>query len=243
MSLRIVEDTLVEGIRVLSISLVEADPVSEKEALAWLRDEAELSRWKKCLPQARRYFSFCRAALRRILCDTLDCRNEQLSFEYSYYGKPYALVDNKPANIAFNVSHSGKLGVIAVAPTGPLGVDVEEIVSKRQIETLIDTVMGDEERAEFRQLQGAARLRRFFRLWACKEALIKALGTGCHTDISKFQIPVGIRKGETTTATFRFPHLPTVSWRLKDLSGKEYATALAYELPTERPPAEPENHH
>ena len=88
--------------------------------------------------------------------------------------------------------------------------------------------MGHEEQAELDRLDETSRLRQFFRLWTFKEALIKALGTGFSTDISQFQVPVNIRAGETT-GYFRFPHLPSVNWRLEDLSTGDFVAALAYE--------------
>ena len=153
-----------------------------------------------------------------------------MSFEENDYGKPFALVDGIPAVISFNVSHSGECGLIAFAPAGRLGVDVEEITPRRDLASLIEAVMGPDEQAELAEMRGTARLRQFYRLWTCKEALIKALGTGFSTDVSRFQVPPNIRRGELT-GTFRFPHLPTVTWSLQDIGRGEFAAALAYELP------------
>ena len=70
--------------------------------------------------------------------------------------------------------------------------------------------MGPEEQAELAALQGADRLRLFYRLWTFKEALIKALGTGFSTDISRFQVPAAMRQGDAVGA-FKFTHLPSVA--------------------------------
>lgn len=204
-------------------------PAREAAALALL-DEVELKRRDSYMSEPRRRFVLCRAALRSLLCAELGCRNPQLSFQELEYGKPSALVDGNPAPVSFNVSHSGSHGLIALAPQGRLGIDVEEIVPKRHLESLIDAVMGPDERAELSSLSGESQLRQFFRLWTCKEALIKALGTGFSTDISRFQVPASLREGEST-ALFRFEYLPTVTWQLEDISGNEFAAALARELP------------
>lgn len=201
----------------------------ESEALTWL-DEAERSRWGRYLPEPRRRFVLCRSALRSVLCSTLGCQNGRLSFRESDNGKPFALVEGSVASISFNVSHSGDHGLIAHGPTGRLGVDIEEIVPRRHLKSLIEGVMGPEEEAELGTLQGRERLRQFYRLWTCKEALIKALGTGFSTDISRLQMPANMRWGETA-GTFRFQHLPSVAWRLEDIGNEEFAAALAYELP------------
>ena len=204
-------------------------PARESDSLAWL-DKVERSRSQKFLPGPRRRFIICRAALRSILCSSIGCHNHQLSFEENDYGKPFAVVEGTTASISFNVSHSGGCGLIAFAPAGRLGVDVEEIVPRRDLKSLIEAVMGPDEQAELNGLTGQARIRQFYRLWTCKEALIKALGTGFSTDISRFQVPPNIRRGGVT-GTFRFPHLPSVTWSLRDIGGGEFAAALAYELP------------
>ena len=204
-------------------------PAREASALAWL-DEVELARRDRYFSGPRRCFVLCRAALRSLLCAQLGCRNDQLRFHESEYGKPFALVDGRPASISFNVSHSGGHGLIACAPRGRLGVDVEEISPRRHLESLIEAVMDPEEQAELNLLSGDAQLRQFFRLWTCKEALIKALGTGFSTDISRFHVPAALRQGASSGVVFRFEHMPGVAWRLEDISGRGFAAALAWEL-------------
>ena len=203
-------------------------PARETSALAWL-DEVELDRRERYHSGPRRCFVLCRAALRALLCAELGCRNDQLRFQEAEYGKPFALVDGLPASTSFNVSHSGSHGLIACAPRGRLGIDVEEIAPRRHLESLIEAVMDTEEQAELSRMSGDAQLRQFFRLWTCKEALIKALGTGFSTDISKFQVPAGLRQG-AGSAVFQFEHLPGVAWQLDDIGSQEFAAALAREL-------------
>ena len=63
------------------------DASREAEALDWL-DGAERSRRRRFLyPRPRREFTLCRAALRSLLCARLGCRNADLSFGASKFGK------------------------------------------------------------------------------------------------------------------------------------------------------------
>ena len=221
---------------------VRPDPAREGEAFAWL-DREERSVWRKYLPGPRRRFSLCRAALRAMLCSRLDCRNEQLSFALSEYEKPFALLEGAKAPVSFNVSHSGNHGLIALAAEGRLGIDVEEPVDKRNLDGLIEMVMGPDERAQLDSLRGIERLRLFYRIWTCKEALIKALGTGFSTDISKFQMPQEIREGNEAVV-FRLPDLPSVAWSLSCIGNEQFEAALAYELaPCSAPIGGPEPDH
>ncbi len=216
------------GVTVVHVDLAP-HPLRQADALGWL-DERELGRWRRYLfPGPRHRFALCRAALRSLLCDRLGCDNADLTFGESRYGKPLATVRGKAANISFNVSHSVNHGLIALAKQGRLGIDVEEIVPKRHLDGLIEAAMGPQEQAELAAAPESEKLRRFYRYWTCKEALIKALGTGFSTDIARFQTPLNIRRGETT-GVFRFPHLPEVEWRLEDIGGEDFAAALAHEL-------------
>lgn len=94
------------------------DAGSEASSLLWLNEEERVRCRRYPLPGPRRRFALCRAALRAILCRQLGCGNERLSFDSSDHGKPFALVDQEPATVSFNLSHSGKHGLIALVPHG-----------------------------------------------------------------------------------------------------------------------------
>ena len=201
----------------------------EVEALRWL-DEKERSRWKQYQhTSSQRRYALCRAALRAILCSQLGCRNEQLTFGASIYGKPFALVRGTPAPISFNVSHSDRHGLLAFAGNGRLGIDVEERVAYRDLDRLSMTVFAPSEQAELASVSGYHKIHLFFALWTIKEALIKALGTGLSLSMSKFEVPVGMRH-RMPTGIFQFPHMPTVRWQVVNLSNEHFAAAMASEL-------------
>ena len=219
-----------EGITVTQVDLTP-DAGREGAAFAWL-DSVERARWEKYLSAPRRRFTLCRAALRAILCEQLGCRNERLSFGELEHGKPFALVDGHPAPVSFNLSHSGERGLIAFAASGRLGIDLEEIAPRRHLESLIEAVMGPAERAELDALAGPQKLRQFYRFWTCKEALIKALGDGFSTDVSRLEIPANLRHG-ATAGIFRFPRRPAEVWQLEDIGNSQFAAALAWKMTKE----------
>ncbi len=202
--------------------------VREAKALSWLNEAERARRRRYRHARPRREFALCRAALRAVLCGQLGCRNDQLSFAASQYGKPFAVLDEAPAPISFSVSHSGRHGLIAFAPQGRLGVDVEERIVRHDPDGEIRTIFAPAERAELASASGDRKIRLFFALWTMKEALIKALGTGFALDMSGFEIPPTMYAGECT-GLFRFPHLPSVEWRLENLGNDRFAAALAYE--------------
>ena len=216
----------VETAKVVYVDLSE--DATNEAALGWL-NERERERWQRFLFNGpRRRYALCRAALRAILCNRLGCENKQLGFETTEHGKPMALVDGVAAPVSFNVSHSGEHGLIAFAPEGRLGVDVEERVTHRNMDLLIDGVFGPSEQAELSLTRGYDKTHLFFRLWTVKEALIKALGTGFALDPSTFEVPSEIFSGEMKFA-MKLPPAPEVTWQVEDLGNERFAAAIAQE--------------
>ena len=201
---------------------------SEASSLLWLNEEEQARRRQYPLPGPRRRFALCRAALRAILCRQLGCSNERLSFGSSDHGKPFALVDEEPAAVSFNLSHSGKHGLIALVPHGRLGVDVEERVPRRDFDELSEAVFGPHEQSALARARGRDRVQLFFRLWTIKEALIKALGLGFTLDASQFEVPPALHRGRMSI--FRFPQLPEVHWRVEYIGNEDFSAAIAHEL-------------
>ena len=202
-------------------------PANEQDAWAWL-DDSERHRASRFRHSgAKRRYVLCRAALRSLLCDALGCRNRQLAFCAAEHGKPFATVEGAQATVGFNVSHSGQQGLIALAPEGHVGVDVEERVPPRNLDLLAGAVLGPNERAEVTAASGAERLRLFFDLWTMKEALTKAHGMGLSMDASGFEVSPDMRRG-SRSGVFRFPDAPDVAWQVRNIGTDRFAAALAY---------------
>ena len=221
----------VDGATILHVDLT---PDAEREARALsLLDDEETTRWRRFLSErARREFALCRAALRVSLCERLGCEDRALSFGYGEHGKPFAKIDGQCARIGFNVSHSGRHGLIAIAAHDGIGVDVEERVAQRDLEGIGSLVYGPAERGLLAAAAGREKVHLFYRLWSMKEALIKAVGTGFSLSPSRFEIPGPMLHG-AKTGDFRFRHALSDSWRLYDLGDPRFAAALAYRVPSQ----------
>ena len=208
---------------------LSAHAMRETLASAWLceHETARAARFLYAGP--RRRYVLLRGALRSMLCDRLNCKNDDLAFESAEHGKPFAVVEGAPARIQFNMSDSGVHGLIAIAPVGQIGIDVEERSTARDLDGLSETVFGPDEQACVASVHGWEKAERFYRLWTMKEALVKALGTGLYLDVSGFQVPSELLQGESS-AMFRFPHLAGIRWRVEDLSTEDFAAAIAHEM-------------
>ena len=97
-------------------------------------------------------------------------------------GKPYA-----PAldGLDFNLSHARNHVLIAFARKQPLGVDIERIDRRIEIEDLARRFFAAAEADALEALPEAARPAAFVRLWTCKEAVLKALGLGISFGLDK----------------------------------------------------------
>ena len=188
----------------------------------------------------KREFSLCRAALRAILCEQLGCGNRQLSFETSEHGKPFALVEGASVPINFNVSHSGRHGLIARSSQVKVGVDVEERQIRFNLDGALETIFAPRERAELIRARGERKDRLFFGLWTMKEALVKAVGVGLALDFSQFEIPAKLYRGHSVSDVFKFPRLDEnmrgshIRWKLLNLGNADFAAALAFESEEEQ---------
>lgn len=212
---------------------VDLKPHGPRESDAYKSlDEDETARWHRFRhPRPQRQFALCRAALRSVLCERLGCANEDLRFVALDHGKPGAFVGGAPVPTSFNVSHSGEHGLLALAPHGRLGVDVEERNLRHDPDGHIRKVFAPSEQEALAAARGAHKTRMFFRLWTLKEAVIKALGTGFSLDTSTFEIPSSMYRRGARRASFRLPRLPQVRWLLEDLGNTDFAAAVALELP------------
>ena len=219
--------TQFDDVTVMHVDLMD-DEANEQEAWTWLDGDERRRAGRFQHLGARRRYVLCRASLRSLLCGALDCRSQQLAFGASEHGKPFAAVDGLRAPIAFNVSHSGRHGLIALAPRGRVGVDVEERAPQRNLDVLVDAVLGPRERAEVMAASGRQKHDLFLDLWTLKEALSKAHGLGLSLDVSSFEIPPGIRDG-ARSGVLRLPGMPDVAWRLTNIGTDRFAAAVAHD--------------
>ncbi len=98
------------------------------------------------------------------------------------HGKP-SLTDHP--EIHFSISHSSHFVACAMADC-EIGIDIQHLVKVN--EPLMRRVLSDEELGMVMALQGEERQMLFARLWALKEAYLKAVGTGITDDFPSFSL-------------------------------------------------------
>jgi 4'-phosphopantetheinyl transferase len=115
-----------------------------------------------------------RGVLRALLGRYLQEDPRTLRFSAGAHGKP-ALRQHR---LSFNLAHSGRLALYAIAQKGAVGVDVE--MARRPVNevTLAERTFGPAEARRLSALDRADRAREFRRLWVRHEAQLKCRGTG-----------------------------------------------------------------
>ena len=129
----------------------------------------------------RRNYAAARGQVREILGSITGLSPAQLEFLVGADGKPYLATGPR-----FNISHSGNLAVLAVTPSVEIGVDVEEV--RPMSEDLGGVAFTAREMTAMNALAGKASLEYRYRLWTCKEAVVKARGTGLLVSPLSFSI-------------------------------------------------------
>ncbi|WP_419940754.1 4'-phosphopantetheinyl transferase superfamily protein [Candidatus Palauibacter sp.] len=165
---------------------------------------------------ARTRFSRARIALRRLLAEYVRLSPGELALEYGEHGKPRLAreTERDRTPLFFNLSHSGDLALFAVGEAGEIGVDIERIRPLRHLEGLARDHLSAGER-ELRPDWSAIEARpEFFRVWARKEAMLKAAGLGLSRPLSRVDTIRGLLEGR--------PY-----WLLDLLPGDGFAGAVA----------------
>lgn len=123
-------------------------------------------------------FLAAHALTRGVLGIALAQAPSTLRFVNGERGRPELLWPEAEPRIRFNLSHTRGLVACAVTTQVDVGVDVEKLDRRVDIDRLAPSAFSDAEREALGRLQGDDRRQRFFELWTLKEAYIKAVGMG-----------------------------------------------------------------
>jgi 4'-phosphopantetheinyl transferase len=123
----------------------------------------------------RTAFVLSHGVLRTLLGRYLNMEPGSVSFTYNPYGKPSV---GTGSGLDFNLSHSGDMALYGFAHACPLGVDVEQVRSIPEMNSIAAQYFSPEECAELSGVDEMRRSEAFFNCWTRKEAYIKAIGHG-----------------------------------------------------------------
>jgi 4'-phosphopantetheinyl transferase len=177
----------------------------------WMASETpaadDLARWRASLDAAectradRFHFATDRSTymaahwlLRNALASVGGLPAQEWRFVSGRHGKPAIDPALGRPDLAFNLSHTRRFVACAIGCHGMIGIDIEEL-SRRPDLDIADNFFSPSEVAFLRRQPRERQHETFLRFWTLKEALIKATGEGLHRPLDSFSFsldPVSI---------------------------------------------------
>ncbi len=136
----------------------------------------------------RNRFVAGRCLLRIILGGYLGMDPSQIEFAYREAGKPVLKPGPQGEFLEFNLSHSNDLALYIFSRNHEVGIDVEYIHSMPDMDDFAEKFFSSRETELINSLRGEEKDAAFFKLWTCKEALLKANGSGLTMPLSHMEI-------------------------------------------------------
>ncbi len=172
-----------DEIHIWSMSLICT--AEQAQAYAKLLSTDETARAERFrFPEHRRHFTIARSVLRQILSMYTEIAPEKINFSYGEHGKPALASLTK--HLYFNLAHSDDLVVYAIAHQ-PIGIDIEKIKASYE-QGLPERFFSPQECESLKCFTDTKRVSAFYRIWAKKEAIIKASGKGLATSLASFTV-------------------------------------------------------
>lgn len=139
-------------------------------------------------PIHRQRFIAARSMLRTLISLYTAVKPEDVIFSYNENKKPF-LEAPQYNQLQFNLSHSDNMAVYAFTVKHAVGIDIEKMEEDYN-QNVAQRFFSQTEKDALLQLPKSERMAGFYRIWARKEALIKATGKGLSTLLSTFSVSV-----------------------------------------------------
>ncbi|MEE8357142.1 MAG: 4'-phosphopantetheinyl transferase superfamily protein, partial [Anaerolineales bacterium] len=137
--------------------------------------QEEISRKEKLISKNRQEdHLISRGILRSILAQYLELAPENIPLKTYPNGKPYL----PGSNLYFNLSHSEGLFLYGFVMDVPIGVDLQQVYSISNIDTIIENYFSPYEQQILSSEKQTGLKDLFFRIWTAKEAYLKGTGEG-----------------------------------------------------------------
>jgi 4'-phosphopantetheinyl transferase len=183
------------------------------------RDRASRFKFKR----DRRRYLVAHAALRSILARYLLVSSRDLEFSSGARGKPKLAPLPGTDTLAFNLSHSHEVALVAVSRQGEIGVDVEYVKRDFPFQAVAERFFSPKEIAALTGLPSQLQSVAFFKCWTSKEAFLKAKGTGLFGELDEVNIILTDHEAVRVNGTL-------TDWALSEITiNKNYVAAIVVE--------------
>ncbi len=159
--------------------------LKEKEALKRLLSDEEKKRGERFhFRNDQDKFTISRGILRVLLSLYTGISPRELEILQDSAGKPSIA----KTDLQFNLSHSSDFILYGLSKVGRIGVDIEKVKEDIEAEKLSQRYFTHD---EFQMIQNVSYERRaeiFFKLWTCKEAILKMKGIGLQGELNQVEV-------------------------------------------------------
>ena len=185
----------------------------EDQRMYSMLTSAELARAERFKHKgAKQLFVTTHAALHLILKNRYEINYDDFAFSETEHHKPYLSNKAGVKPLEYNLSHSGQWIAIIIGSKS-VGIDVEEKKDLKDFEGISRIVYSELENTSVVPSEGNPDLEQFYRHWSCKEAFLKAEGTGFMQD------PKGIELNFNSSEENEYP----IVWWTDDIPGHSLA--------------------
>ena len=170
-------------------------------------------------------YAVSHAVLRILMGRYLGLQPVLVRFTEDRFGKPRLAPELATCKLRFNLSHTNRVALLAIASDLEVGVDLEEL-GPIEVE-IAEQYFSEREQADLRNLTEAEWLEGFYNCWTRKEAILKAEGIGLNMRLDAFDVT--LQPGNPVALLgFRASAGLTQHWHLEGLwPGLGFVGALA----------------
>jgi 4'-phosphopantetheinyl transferase len=167
--------------------------------------------------------------LRTLLGNYLNIEPSQIEFVYGQYGKPALKTGTYKTALDFNLSHSKDFAIYAFGLYRKIGIDLEHVHPIPDMDDFARQFFSHRENILINSLAGKQKEEVFFKIWTCKEAFLKANGSGLTVPIDQVETTLE-SDGTVTLVSAGEGEEQAELWRLEVLSPVPgYQAALVVE--------------
>jgi 4'-phosphopantetheinyl transferase len=210
---------------------LEAQPERQAEFYERLSVEEKVRADRLRFGSIRQRFINAHAILRQILAGYLDQNAAEIEIKAVQGEKPVLAGKSKAGHRPwqFNLTHSRDLMLVSISRDFETGIDVEFIDPEQQYGQISNLFFSEADR-EWLDLQpDDQKIIAFFRLWTCKEAVLKTEGSGIRRSLKDVRIEF-MSGAETARGILPGDSEMERAWAIKLFEpAPGYTTALAFE--------------
>jgi 4'-phosphopantetheinyl transferase len=170
-----------------------------------------------------------RGILRTLLSRYLGIEASRIEFVYGPHGKPAVATDSRDKLLQFNLSHSNDQALYIFGWDHSVGIDLEYICPMQDADDFAAQFYSARETALINSLSDDQKWDAFFKLWTCKEAFLKANGSGLSAPLDEVEISLDV-DGSARLTSIGGDSEQAANWRLETINTVVgYQAAVAVE--------------